>query len=150
MFSFLKRRTFETKTILFFYSACAMPRDFSPVAFVAIFSITEPEADRNSVGKDWKRERKWTNVGSSLNWEQRAHGPLFLWLLICAWSMSLLYSHLCSLLWIRSGSASVENRIGVDVCTRELKTAGEEILMIVMGNKQDIYLQADRCTWPLR
>lgn len=35
-----------------------MPRDFSPLASVVIFRITEPEADRNCVRNDWKRERK--------------------------------------------------------------------------------------------
>lgn len=57
----------------------------------------------------------------------------------------------CVAVWatLCESGQSVENWIGVNVCTGERMTAGEEMLMIFMGNKQDIYLQADRCTWPL-
>lgn len=143
------RQTFLKNNSVFLFRMCDAWRKFRPIASENIFRISEPETDRNCAGTDWKRERKRTSVRNSLNREQRAHGPLRLWLSICAQSLSLLRGCLSCLLWIRPGSPSVENWIGVDVCTRERKTAGEEMLMIFMGNKQDIYLQFDRCTWPL-
>lgn len=89
-----------------------------------------------------KTERKWTSVSNSLKWEQRALG---LWLLMCVWGSSLLPHVAVNHVELSLG---VENWTDVDVCTSEWKAAGEEMLMIYMGNKQDIYLRADRCTWP--
>lgn len=135
--SSLRQTVFEDNSV-FLFCMCDAWRKFKPVAFENIFGISEPETDRNCAGTDWKKERKRTSVRDSFNREQRAHGPLCLWLLICAWSLSLLHVCLSYSLWISPGSLSVENWIGVNVCTREWMTAGEEMLMIFMGNKQGV------------
>lgn len=90
-----------------------------------IFEIIVPESDRKRAGTDGKsvKDRKWASVRNSLEREQRAHGPQ------CLWSVRgvCLYRACCSsLLWMRLCSVSVENWIGVDVCTMGRKTAGRK------------------------
>ena len=131
---------------VFFYCACVTPEGKSvPFATKIISRISESKTDGNCAGTDWKKEWKRASVRNSLNGETK--GPRTSTL--CTWSLSLLRDCLSLLLWIRPGCLSVENWAGVDVCTRERMTAGKEMLMTFMGNKQDIYLQVDRYTWPL-
>lgn len=105
-----------------------------------ISNYPSQESETNCLEKKKGSEQ----VSASFWMENKEHMDLCVWLrnrvCMAVWAT---HSELGHVLW------SVENWIGVDVCTREQKTAGEEMLMTFMGNKLDIYLQLDRCTWPL-
>lgn len=127
-----------------FGCACMMPSGSQGI--LPLKTFLELVADSNCVVPEWTRKRKCQKAI-----EQRTKSPWTSQFMTLSPHMEFVYTAwlFWATLWIRTGSLSVENWIGVNVCTREGMTAGEEMLMIFMGNKQDIYLQADRCTWPL-
>lgn len=62
------------------------------------------------------------------------------------WTSVFVTFGLCTEFVFESGlPRSAETWTGEDVCIVEGKTAGEEMLIIFMGNKQKIYLQIDGC-----